>query len=277
MNLLNRILKRLKTELRLYIPCIKKRKTIPNLIVSLTTYPARLLRVNLVIRSILHQTLLPEKIILWLGNDTDPNIIPNKLLKYTKSRLVIRTSNEDLKPHKKYFYAMQEFSDKIIITIDDDTIYEKHMIEDLYNSYKKFPDAVSARRVTLITKKDNNELNSYNDFIFEYKKLSTPSHSLMAIGVGGVLYPPKSLSNTAFDKQIIINTCLRTDDIWLKYMEILNKTKVVFVESNLDEDLTVRKTQNTALMHLNIDNGNQNDISIKAIQNQLNINIADYI
>ena len=277
MNLLNRIIKRIKTEIILYLPYTSKKKTIANLIVSFTSYPARLNKIHLVIRSILHQTIRPEAIILWLGTDTSQELIPNKLQKLKKHGLIIKSGYEDLKPHKKYFFAMQEYPEKVIVTIDDDTMYEKHMLEDLYNSYKKYPEAVSARRVTLMTKKSNNELSSYSDFIFEYQNTMEPTNALMAIGVGGVLYPPRALSKDAFDSKTVKKTCLNTDDIWLKFMEIKNNTGVVFVKSNLEKDLTIRKTQETALMHENIDNGNQNDISIKAIQDAIKLNMADYI
>jgi hypothetical protein len=277
MNIINRIIRRIKTEFVLYLPYTSRKKIIPGLIVSLTTYTDRIGSINLVIRSILHQTILPENIILWLGTDTNPEILPKKLLNLKKHGLIIKTGYEDIKPHKKYFFAMQEYPQKIIVTIDDDTIYEKHMLEDLYNSYKKYPDAISARRVTLMTKKSEHELNSYSDFIFEYEKTLEPSHALMAIGVGGVLYPPNALSKEAFNLEVIRNTCLRTDDIWLKFMEAKNNMKVVFVKSSLEKDLTVRKTQCTALMHSNIDHGNQNDLSIKALQETLNLNLADYI
>src|SRR5690554_5862757 len=43
------------------------KKTKKNLIISLTSFPARISNVNLVIESMLRQTILPERIILWLS------------------------------------------------------------------------------------------------------------------------------------------------------------------------------------------------------------------
>lgn len=274
-NIFFRLIKRLLTELPLYFPVFGRRKKIENLIVSFTSYPARINTLHMVVRSLLRQSICAKNIVLYLGSDTPENAIPKKLKKLCKRGLLIKTGYEDLKPHKKYFFAMQEYPDNIIITVDDDIMYEKNMIEHLYNSYKKYPDAVSARRVTKLTKSEN-KINSYNDFESEYTKETKPSASLIAVGVGGVLYPPHILHKDAFNSELIKKTCLFTDDIWLKFMELKNNAKVVYVPSTLEKDLTVRSTQKSALMIENIECGNRNDECIKAIQNELSVNLAEF-
>lgn len=42
---------------------------------------------------------------------------------------------------------MQEYPNNIVITIDDDLLYEKDMIKLLMRSYEKYPNVVSAKRV----------------------------------------------------------------------------------------------------------------------------------
>ena len=70
-----------------------------------------------VVQSIKQQTLLPQKIILVLYESDyykyNLNITGIEIIKV----------NEDIKPHKKYFYSMMKFRDHAIITLDDDIFY----------------------------------------------------------------------------------------------------------------------------------------------------------
>ena len=123
MKIIKRLIKRLFIQIKLFTP-IKIKNINKDIIVSLTSYPSRLQKLHYVIRSLLHQKMSPYKIILYLGSDTKDSDIPYSLKKLQKYNFEIKKNYEDLKPHKKYFYAMQEFSDKIIITVDDDLIYD---------------------------------------------------------------------------------------------------------------------------------------------------------
>lgn len=276
MNLGLRIIKRLRTESKLYLPIRPPKKT-SDIIVSLTSYSPRLKNLHLVIRSLLHQTLAPKQILLYLGTDTRESDIPATLMKLQKYNFRIKTGYEDLKPHKKYFYAMQEYPNDIIITVDDDLLYDSKLIEDLYKSYQRYPQCISARRVHKMTKKDNNKIESYNNWQWECTEITTPSYQLITTGCGGVLYPPKLLPQETFDKTAIQKYCLNTDDIWLKFMELKNNVKVVFTNSAVIHPLTIRKSQNTALMNINTQHETWNDINIQQMQNFTGINLADFV
>lgn len=275
MTFFKRIIRRFFTELKLFLP-IKNKNINEEIIVSLTSYPARLNKLHLVIRSLLHQKMLPKNIVLYLDNNTKSKDIPKSLKKLQKYNFIIKENYENLKPHNKYFYAMQEFPDKVIITVDDDLIYDENLISDLYNSYKKYPNCVSARRVHKMTQKDN-KIESYNNWLWEYKNELNPSHSLLATGVGGVLYPAHIFPKETFNKDDIKKYCLNTDDIWLKFMELKNDIKVVFTNSKIIHPLTIRNSQDSGLMHTNTSNENRNDINIKLMEDFTKINLAKYV
>lgn len=272
--ILVRALKRLIIQLKLYLP-IRFKSIQPNLIVSLTSYSKRLPSIHLVIRSILHQSLQPEKIILYLDSNTKESDIPNKLKKLTKYNFEIKTGYQNLKPHTKYFYAMKENPNSEIITIDDDLIYDNKLIEDLYSNYQKYPNCIIARRVHLMTK-SGDKINSYNNWKWEYTGELQPSHSLIATGVGGVLYPHSILPDETFDIENIQKYCLNTDDIWLKFMEIKNDVKIVFTNSKVIHPLTIRKSQDSGLLNTNTAGENRNDININLMQDFTGINLANY-
>ena len=120
----------------------------PRIVVSLTSYPARIHSVYRVIDNILSQTRKPDRILLWLAESQFPEKernLPGELMKETERGLEIRWCR-DLRPHKKYLYAMKEFPEDILITVDDDLVYPDDMIDVLYQSYVKHPRAVSAMR-----------------------------------------------------------------------------------------------------------------------------------
>lgn len=273
--MIKRILRRLYNEIYVRLPIFKTKNVNDNVIISLTSYHARLPGLYIVIRSLLKQSVSPYKIILYLGNDTKESDIPKKLSSLQKYNFEIKTGYEDLKPHKKYFFVMQEYSYKTIITVDDDLIYDKNLVRDLIKTSEKFPGCVCARRVNFITYSDN-KINKYNDWEWEYKKITEPSHQLLATGCGGVLYPPNIFPSETFNNEAIKSYCLNTDDIWLKFMELKADIKVVWSNSKVIHPLSLRGSQDSGLMQTNTKGENRNDINIKNMIEYTGINPTDY-
>lgn len=89
---------------------------------------------------------------------------------------------------------MQEYRESAIITVDDDVIYPRDTVESLIKNFEKYPRCISARRVHRITHDISNNVLSYNLWEFECSTIKKPSFDLIAIGVGGVLYPPHILN-----------------------------------------------------------------------------------
>lgn len=263
-------------ELINYLPILKPKNTANGVLISLTSYPARMKNIHLVIRSLLKQTVAAEKIILYLGTDTKDSDISSKLKKLTKYNFEIRTGYEDIKPHKKYFFAMKEFPEHTIITVDDDSIYDKNLVKDLTLCADKNKDCICARRVNLITKNKDGNLNPYSKWKWEYKQISTPSHNLIATGCGGILYPPHLLPDETFDLDAIKENCLNTDDIWLKFMELKKDIKVVFSNNKAVHPLTLRNTQKSGLLQTNTSGENRNDINIKKMEEFTGLKLAEF-
>lgn len=91
-----------------------------DLIISLTSYPKRIGYVWMTIETLLRQDVLPEKIILYLSKRQFPkqyDDLPANLLKLQNRGLEIIFVDDDLRSHKKYYYAMTEFPDKCVLTV----------------------------------------------------------------------------------------------------------------------------------------------------------------
>lgn len=195
------------------------------IIVSLTTYPARVNTVWMTVASLLNQTMKPHKVILWLSEEQFRGVeLPKKLTKLQKRGLDICFC-EDLKPHKKYYYTMTEYKGYTVVTADDDILYPENHLEKLWQGHEKYPDTVICNWSHEIAFGDDGDFLPYNNW--EDNGEAIPSHLTLAVGCNGVLYPPESLDKEVFHKEKIYESALYTDDLWLKCMQIKKGTKVV--------------------------------------------------
>lgn len=230
------------------------------LIVSLTSYPARINSVYSVIKAMKNQTVKADKIILWLAEEQFPaglESLPGELLSAMDDQFEIKWCH-NLKPHKKYYYAMLENPESIIITVDDDIIYPNDIVETLLRSFLRFPYAVSARRAHLITFDQEGRIAPYNKWLWQNKTAGVPSYCLFATGVGGVLYPPHCMHSELFNMEAIEALCLNADDLWLKIMQILNGTPVVIA----GKPFSLRRiegSQENALSKSNVDDSKNDE------------------
>ena len=105
------------------------------IIVSMTSFPARIEYVYLSLSQLFNQTLPPDKIELWLAEPQFPSHeLPENLRPLIDLGLEVKFCPEDIKGHKKYFYAMKSHPDSLVTTFDDDLIYHEWCIEELYKS-----------------------------------------------------------------------------------------------------------------------------------------------
>lgn len=256
----------------------EKKNKDSNVIVSLTTYPARINMVCSCLNSILRQTVQPRNVILWLADSQFPNGIedvPINILDLQKYGLTIRFC-EDLRSYKKIFYTAKEYKNSIIVTADDDTLYPEDWLENLLKEHEVYPNCVVCYRAHEI-KSEENKLLSY----IEWNKLSEdikgPSMKLLAIGVGGILYPPKFFEDVIFDSDIIMKLAATTDDLWLKIIAVKKKIPTVKVFDNSKEWFTIQSTQETSLKKVNVETRNGNDIAIKKLMEHYKIDVNDFI
>ncbi len=238
------------------------------IIVSLTSYPKRFTLVHLTIESLLHQTVKPDKIILWLSEEESSlSTLPQALKSLQKRGLTIRYVKDNYKSYKKLIYAIDEFPNAILITCDDDVIYEKDTIESLYATYQNNPDCIIANRCTELVK-ENNILKPYASL--DLATSSTPSFNLLPTGVGGVLYPPGSLHNDTTNSLLFMQLAPSADDIWFKAMSLLKKRKVVLAQRKKDAAQHIRNSQNDSLWRINVATG-ENDRQLHNVFKHYNL------
>lgn len=237
---------------------------ISDVVVSLTSYGERVEKVWMTISTLLEQTILPKKIVLYLGNTNQNSIdLPEKLKMYVADeKLEIRFRN-DLGPHTKYFYAIQEFPENDIVICDDDVFYPKDWLETLILMRNENPNCICCNLAHEITLNDEHNINDYSKWNYLTNKTG-PLFSLCALGTGGVLYPKKCLNEVFLNQDLISKLCLKNDDLWLKVASILSGIKTVKSTNYPYPFLEIKGSSRTALS--NVNNGlNRNDVILADI------------
>lgn len=193
------------------------------LIISLTTYGERIYTVHLVIESLFMQTLKPCRIILWLAEDEFSDCkLPLSLLSKKERGLEIRYC-QDIRSYKKLIPCREMFPHANIVTVDDDVIYPPDFLENLYLEHCNYPDDIIFTKGRVITF-DKGLVKPYLEWD-ENKNMCNDSLRYLPVGVGGVLYPPKALSDEMFNQKRFEELAPYADDLWFKAMSLLNKTR----------------------------------------------------
>lgn len=198
-----------------------KKKQCENVVVSLTTYPARINQVYYCLHSLLRQTVQPYKTILWLAKEQFPReerSVPKRILELRKYGLEIRFCN-DFRSYKKILPMIEKYRDKVIVTADDDALYPEDWLEKLISESEKYPDCVVCYRAHEM-RFDDNRICPYSQWNGLSKDVKGPSKSLVPIGVGGVLYPKSYFDGIDADYDVIKQFAPTTDDIWLKVIGV---------------------------------------------------------
>ena len=259
-------------------------KSNEDVVVSLTTYGARIYDVYLVIESIFQQTYKPNKIILWLDEQefNDENI-PYMLKKQQARGLTIGYC-KNIKSYKKLIPTLELHPDSTIITVDDDLLYPCDLIERLMSMYRQDPKCVYFTRGRVINKDANGKMLPYRDWELLGGKAiieNSPTYNLlkdnpmltMPTGAGGVLYPPHSLHPDVMKEDLFMQLCPHADDIWFKVMSYKQGTvsKYVYLNKPLaSKFLTIPNSQTNALTKSNV-KGLGNDMQLRQVMEYYNI------
>lgn len=226
-------------------------------IVSLTSFPARIHKVYYAIKSLMLQTYKADEIILWLSESQFPERKLPENFKYLTDRgLTIRWC-DDLRSHKKYFYILQEQkSDEVVITYDDDLIYEKDSIEKLVKSHERYPDCIICNRGHEIVFNEDGSLTEYKNWsIHSPIGVSEPTLYLVPSTGNGCLYPYGAMPPVTFDWEKAKANAYSADDIWMRFCSLSNNVKVVKTLETIAILVNVWGSQKERLTQLNDING----------------------
>lgn len=228
----------------LYRRALKEMYGVGNqLVLSLTTFSKRIDTVDLTVKSLKEQSVLADKIILWLDEtETSIDRLPEILLSLQDDVFEIKFC-PNYKSYKKLIPALELHSSDTIITFDDDIEYPKNTVEKLYRTHLENQDCIVASYARNINVMDG-KLLPYSEWKHVFKEQKDkPLINTLPIGVGGVLYPSGSLHKDVSRIDDFMKLAPHGDDLWFKCMTLLNGYKVICV--NHGYDLSVNQIDGT--------------------------------
>ena len=253
------------------------------IVISLAIINSRLNNLINIINNIINQSLKPDilhifysdnKFLLDEGiNEKDIiKIIELAELKYNTNQIVdIKlTKTENIGSYRKLIPALKLYKDSLIITIDDDHIFENTFIEKFivsYNHYKCIICSFAER------------FNS-NDIVPCHK----PETSILPIGAGGILYHTNMFKKdiTLFDYKSLDLEIIKNDDIFFRYYTILEKINVCKIKiikkeflspNGLYKNFNFKKNNTDILNKLDILFKNKIDLCNNNIINVISANL----
>ena len=229
------------------------------------------------LESIMDQTRLPDKIVLYLSEESfildtgfkDKKITDTNLLTFINNNSIIDIKwVKNTGSYRKLLPLLKEKweEDCIIITIDDDVIYSRDLIKNLVNDYNKYKCVISYRGFT-----PDLDDNVENFDYFKGKELVSKYIYNFSTGVGGILYKPEFFHKTKdliFDETIFLNTCDKQDDIWFYIIRILNDIDC-YIDKDRNKWIIKDITKRDGLYQNYNSKNNQNTIAFKDTINLL--------
>lgn len=196
-----------------------------SLYITLTSIPSRIETLHIAIESLMRQSVKPTGILLWLSKDqfSSHASVPALLRKQERRGLQIRLI-DGTSSHKKLLFALQEFPTAVLVTADDDLIYDRNWLRKLAEAHSATPELIVCHRARLIRFSTPDTSLPYDTWPLEDAALTQPSHYVLPTSGGGALYPPNSLHPDVTDSATAERLSPTADDLWFKVMALRQRT-----------------------------------------------------
>ena len=235
------------------------------LLVSMTSYPARIFGIYEVFISLLHQSadISTYQCFLTLAKEEfikGEKELPLEVQKLINNGWVKLIWYHNIYSHKKLMPILNNYPENDILIVDDNIIRTNNFIEIFQNDHIIYPKEIICG--TFMNYFDNNleqkRFNGYKDKKFgEFN--SVPNiifhTAIPASGVGGILYPKHTFSDKRFFNETLYMTlCPTSDESW-QYIfniienKILRQTSTI-IDNSLNYIEEIQKV-NTSLYNIN--------------------------
>jgi len=221
------------------------------IIISMTSYPARIKYVSKVWFSILKQKIDKNlyHCILVLSKPEFPNRekdLPSELLMLIENNLIeLLWCEHNTRSHKKLMPTLEKYPDNPILIIDDDQLRPEGWLKIFIDDHNKWPNDILAGRI------QQREINGK----FIWKPISDNERGKIIEygrsqnGRGGTLYPPHIFTDKEFfDENLYMKYSSSSDEswqyFWLKKHNIWCRATSNYIK---DEHLVIKDAQKTAL------------------------------
>jgi hypothetical protein len=232
-------------------------------VVSLTSYGVRIDAVHTTIASIGRGAVRPRRIILWLDDAAALERSTPQLRRLQRRGLEVRLA-DNLGPHTKYWPYVESIEDHRtpLVTADDDIIYPRRWLADLLDAARARPDTIHCYWARVVRLDHDGRFEPYGSW--PAASDAAPSPANFALGVSGVLYPPRMLDALRGAGRAFEAVTPKADDIWLHAIALRAGIPVAQVRDKAVHFLTVPGTQVISLRADNVA-GTGNDDAIDRV------------
>jgi hypothetical protein len=230
------------------------------LVISLTSYPARFGTLALTLRSLLSQDVGADRIVLYVDHAAADKL-PGSVLRLQAHGVEIHPTR-DIRSFTKIIPALQEYPDAFLITADDDIYYPPGVVSGLVEGWDGRSNLVVCHRARKVLRESDSGLKPYGRWALATAGIAE-SHDLMPTGVGGVLYPPRLFDAEVLDEEAFMRLCPTGDDLWLYWIGRRSGANYRRVHG-LPEPADWPLTRSGALHKINF-SGGANDWMIEAL------------
>ena len=219
-------------------------------VVSVTTRKDRIATVYLVFESIARGIVRPSRAILWVDDLSIFAALPPSLVRLQRRGLEVRLC-ENFGPHTKYFpYVISiEHHEEPLVTGDDDQLYPRNWLRDLVAAARDRPEHVHCHLAKVVCLSEE----GFSPYEMWPKCISTGARfNQIALGVSGVIYPPKLLDALHAAGTGFRECCPKADDVWLHAQAIRAGHKIQQLTKIPKEFLQTPGSQKIALWRENV-------------------------
>jgi len=176
-------------------------------------------------RFLSEQTMKPDIVYCWLAEEEFPNKakdLPSEFLDFVKTFNVnLRWTEKNEYCHKRWYVYPDHYED-FVVSIDDDIVYPKTLIEEGYNMWH------DNGRMPVILQ----YMNMFREFGYnnDIRRVYLPIISFDSIKLqfyGQTIFPPKTFPLEAWTPEmhkIRMKICPKCDESWFQPFLIANKT-----------------------------------------------------
>ncbi len=189
------------------------------LIVTLTSYPPRYPTLHLTLKSLLAQSVRPDRFCLWIAR-SDFASLPLNVHELEQDGLEILQCS-DMKSYKKIIPSLEADQHNFFVTADDDRYYARDWLRELVDAHPIGEKQVTCGRAHRIAVDADGMPLPYLDWKIDVTDEGA-SKLVFPTGLGGVLYEPGIFHSDVTKSEIFLELCPTADDIWLYWMASLN-------------------------------------------------------
>jgi len=172
------------------------------------------------IQSLLSQSIEPD---LFLANISKKSFSESgRIPQWLNKNNININLVEDLGPYTKLLPALKYAEDDdLIITADDDILYQSNWLRELVELSREAPESIICARARKMKKNFFGEWQNYNNW--HLVKNKKKAMNLLPTGVGGVGYRTKLLDLDFLTDTAFLKLAPTTDDLWFRMASLREK------------------------------------------------------